>query len=93
MSLESLITYNKFIDLIKQGLMIIPDIILANTIKNITKVRNEKSYIAARETHDVILNAKKVQITSRVSLRTIVIDGIGYDSVEQASCFIYDIYD
>ena len=93
MSVEALKTYNKYIDLIKQGLMIIPDMILSNTITSLTKVRNEKPYIPAGETHEVMLNAKKVQITSRGSLRTIAIDGIHYDSVEQAACSMYDPYD
>lgn len=93
MSVETLKTYKKYIDLIKQGLMIIPDMILSNTITSLTKVRNEKPYIPAGETHEVTLNAKKVQITSRGSLRTIAIDGIHYDSVEQAACSMYDPYD
>ena len=93
MSVETLKTYNKYIDLIKQRLMIIPDMILSNTITSLTKVRNEKPFIPAGETHEVMLNAKKVQITSRASLRTIAIDGIHYDSLEQAACSMYDPYD
>lgn len=45
------------------------------------------------ETHKVEVLAKKFQITSRGSLRTIAIDGIYYDSEAQAACFIYDLYD
>ena len=45
------------------------------------------------ETHKVTLKAgKKVRITSRGSLRDIEIDGITYDSSEQAACSIYDPY-
>ena len=73
--------------------MIIPDMIISNTITSLTKVRNEKSYIPAGETHEVTLNAKKIQIISRGSLRTIAIDGTHYDSVEQAACSMYDPYD
>lgn len=44
------------------------------------------------ETHEVELNAKKVKITSRGSLREIAIDGIYYDLISQAACSMYDPY-
>lgn len=67
---------------------------LSSLIKDITKAQKEKPIIKQGETHEVTLKAgKKVQITSRGSIRDIAIDWIHYDSIAQAACSIYDPYD
>lgn len=54
----------------------------------------DKPLMLQCETHEVMLKAgKKVRITSRGSLRDIEIDGVTYDSIDQAACSIYDPYD
>lgn len=87
-------TYNKYINLIKEGLLLIPDESLSNNIKDVLDAYRDKPYMRKNETHEVVLKAgKKVRITSRGSLRDIEIDGITYDTIEQAACSIYDPYD
>ena len=87
-------TYNKYLNLIKEGLLLLPDNTLSNLIDDVNSASKEKVYMLPNETHDVILKAgKKVRITSRGSIRDVEIDGITYDSVEQAACSIYDPYD
>jgi len=87
-------TYNKYINLIKEGLILLPDNNLSNLIKDITKAYKSKPVMQLGETHEVSLKAgKKVQITSRGSIRDVAIDGVHYDSIAQAACSIYDPYD
>ena len=87
-------TYNKYINLINEGLLLIPDKSLSDNIKEVENAYRDKPYMRKNETHEVILKAgKKVRITSRGSLRDIEIDGITYDRIEQAACSIYDPYD
>ncbi len=87
-------TYNKYINLIKEGLILLPDNTLSNLIDDVHSAYRDKPLMAQGETHDVVLKAgKKVRITSRGSLRNIEIDGITYNSIEQAACSIYDPYD
>ena len=87
-------TYNKYLNLIKEGLVLLPDNTLTNLIDDVHHAYRDKPLMAQGETHDVVLNAgKKVRITSRGSLRNIEIDGITYNSIEQAACSIYDPYD
>ena len=81
-----------YIDLINDGLIILPDKSLNKTISDINEIKYSKR-LSEGETNEVELNAKKVKITSRGSLREVAIDGIHYDSVEQAACFMYDPYD
>ena len=83
---------NKYIDLINDGLMLIPDKAFNKAIKDINEIKYS-SRLSDGESNEVELNAKKVKITSRGSLREIAIDGIHYDSVEQAACSMYDPYD
>ena len=83
---------NKYIDLINDGLMLIPDKALNKTIKDINEIKYS-SRLSDGESNEVELNAKKVKITSRGSLREVAIDGIHFDSVEQAACSMYDPYD
>lgn len=87
-------TYNKYLNLIKEGLVLLPDNTLSNLINDVHKAYRDKPLMVQGETHDVILKAgKKARITSRGSIRTVEIDGITYNSVEQAACSIYDPYD
>lgn len=87
-------TYNKYLNLIKEGLILLPDNTLTNLIDDVHHAYRDKPLMAQGETHDVVLKAgKKVRITSRGSLRNIEIDGITYNSIEQAACSIYDSYD
>ena len=87
-------TYNKYLNLIKEGLILLPDNTLTNLIDDVHSAYRDKPLMAHGETHDVLLKAgKKVRITSRGSLRNIEIDGITYNSIEQAACSIYDPYD
>ena len=87
-------TYNKYLNLINEGLVLLPDNTLSNLIHDVHKAYRDKPLMVQGETHDVILKAgKKVRITSRGSIRTVEIDGITYNSVEQAACSIYDPYD
>jgi len=87
-------TYNKYLNLINEGLIIIPDNKLSNLIEDVNQAYRDKPYMRKDETHDVVLKAgKKIRITSRGSLRDIEIDGVTYDSIEQAACSIYDPYD
>ena len=87
-------TYNKYLNLIKEGLLLLPDNNLTNIISDVNKAYKSKPIMDINETHEVTLKAnKKVRITSRGSIRDIEIDGITYDSVAQAACSIYDPYD
>ena len=92
MSANTLNLYDKYIDLIKNGLVLLPDKTLGKNIKDLNDIKYSKR-LSEGETNEVELNAKKVIITSRGSLREIAIDGIHYDSVEQAACSMYDPYD
>ncbi len=92
MSSNTLNLYDKYIDLINDGLVLLPDKSLGKNIKDINDIKYSKR-LSEGETNEVELNAKKVKITSRGSLREIAIDGIHYDSVEQAACSMYDPYD
>ena len=87
-------TYNKYLNLIKEGLLLLPDNNLTDLISDVNKAYKSKPIMDINETHEVTLKAnKKVRITSRGSIRDIEIDGITYDSVAQAACSIYDPYD
>lgn len=88
-------TYNKYINEITSGLILIPDNSLSDIIEDINNAYRSKPIMKLNETHEVSLKTKnkKVRITSRGSLRDIEIDGITYDSSEQAACSIYDPYD
>jgi len=87
-------TYNKYLYLIKEGLILLPDNSLSSLITDINKAYKEKPIMKLNETHEVTLKAgKKVSITSRGSIRDVAIDGIHYDSIAQAACSIYDPYD
>ena len=92
MSTNTLNLYDKYIDLINDGLVLLPDKTLGKNIKDLNDIKYSKR-LSEGETNEVELNAKKVKITSRGSLREVAIDGIHYDSVEQAACSIYDPYD
>ena len=86
--------YNKYLNLIKEGLILLPDNSLSSLITDINKAYREKPMMKINETHEVTLKAgKKVSITSRGSIRDVAIDGIHYDSIAQAACSIYDPYD
>lgn len=86
-------TYKKYQNLIDDGLIIVPDNFLTKLIKGIKNITREKPIMNEGEVHEVELNARKVQITSRGSLRTVAVDGIHFDSIEQAACNMYDPYD
>lgn len=87
-------TYNKYLNLINEGLLLVPDNSLSNLIDDVESAYIDKPNMIQGETHEVTLKAgKKVRITSRGSLRNIEIDGVTYDSTEQAACSIYDPYD
>ena len=87
-------TYNKYLNLIQEGLLLVPDNNLSTLIDDVDNAYRAKPYMKNNEVHEVSLKAgKKVRITSRGSLRDIEIDGITYDSSEQAACSIYDSYD
>ena len=90
--MDTLKLSNKYIDLINDGLMLLPDKTLNKTIKDINEIKYS-SKLSDGESNEVELNAKKVKITSRGSLREVAIDGIHFDSVEQAACSMYDPYD
>ena len=92
MSANTIKLYDKYIDLIEKGLIIIPNKFLNKTIKDINDIKYSKR-LSEGETNEVKLNAKKIKITSRGSIRDVEIDGIHYDSVEQAACSMYDPYD
>ena len=83
---------NKYIDLINDGLLLVPDKSLNKNINDLNNIKYSKRLLDG-ETSEVELNAKKVSITSRGSIREVAIDGIHYDSVEQAACSMYDPYD
>ena len=84
-------TYNKYKSLFDDGLILVPDDALSNTISDVLGAYRAKPFMKEGETHEVTLKAgKKVKITSRGSLRDIEVDGITYDSIEQAACNIYD---
>lgn len=92
--------YNKYINLIKKVLLLIPDELLLDNIKEVENAYRDKTYKIDKpykiknKTHEVILKAsKKVRITSRGSLLHIEIDGITYDIIEQTARSIYDPYD
>ena len=86
-------TYNKYKSLFDDGLILVPDDALSNTISDVLGAYRAKPFMKEGETHEVTLKAgKKVKITSRGSLRDIEVDGITYDSIEQAACNIYDPY-
>ena len=86
-------TYNKYLNLIQEGLLLVPDNNLSTLIDDVDNAYRAKPYMKNNEVHEVSLKAgKKVRITSRGSLRDIEIDGITYDSTEQAACSIYDPY-
>lgn len=85
---------NKYINLINDGLLLIPDKSLSDNIKEVENAYRDKPYMRKNENHEVILKTgKKVRITSRGSLRDIEIDEITYDRIEQPACCIYDPYD
>lgn len=87
-------TYNKYLNFIKEGLLLLPDNNLTDIIFDVNKAYKSKPIMDINETHEVTLKAnKKVRITSRGSIRDIEIDGITYDSVAQAAWSIYDPYD
>ena len=87
-------TYNKYKSLIDEGQIIIPNEKITDIADDINKAYRAKPFMRLNETHEVMLKAgKKVRITSRGSLRDIEIEGITYDSSEQAACNIYDPYD
>jgi len=89
----NLTTYNKYKSLIDDGLILVPDNNLTDAINDVKRAYRDKPIMNKGETHDVILKAgKKVRITSRGSLRDVEIDGITYNSIEQAACSIYDPY-
>ena len=92
MSANTLNLSQNYIDLINDGLILLPDKSLNKTISDLNEIKYSKR-LSEGETNEVELNAKKVKITSRGSLREIAIDGIHYDSVEQAACSMYDPYD
>ena len=92
-NLLNLNTYKKYLNLINEGLIVIPDESLLSNLRAIKSAYKAKPYMEDGETHEVVLNAKKIQITSRGSLRRVAIDGIHFDSVEQAACNMYDPYD
>ena len=92
MSSNTLNLSENYIDLINDGFIILPDKSLNKTINDLNVIKYSKR-LSEGETNEVELNAKKVKITSRGSLREIAIDGIHYDSVEQAACSMYDPYD
>ena len=84
-------TYNKYLNLINEGLLLVPDNSLSNLIDDVESAYIDKPNMIQGETHEVTLKAgKKVRITSRGSLRNIEIDGLTYDSTEQAACSKYD---
>jgi hypothetical protein len=86
-------THNKYLNLINEGLVIIPDNKLSSLIDDVNNAYRDKPIMKKNEVHEVTLKAgKKVRITSRGSLSDIEIDGITYDSIEQAACSIYDPY-
>ena len=92
-SVLNLKSYNKYKNEIDDGLIILPDSNLSELISDIKQAYRSKPVMQLNETHEVTLKAgKKVRITSRGSLRDIEIDGITYDSSEQAACSIYDPY-
>ena len=92
-SVLNLKSYNKYKNEIDEGLIILPDTNLSELISDIKQAYRSKPVMQENETHEVTLKAgKKVRITSRGSLRDIEIDGITYDSSEQAACSIYDPY-
>ncbi len=92
-SVLNLKSYNKYKNEIDDGLIILPDTNLSELISDIKQAYRSKPVMQLNETHEVTLKAgKKVRITSRGSLRDIEIDGITYDSSEQAACSIYDPY-
>lgn len=87
-------TYNKYLNLIRVGLLLLLDNYLIDIISDVNKAYKLKPIMDINETYEVILKAnKKVRITSRGSIRDIEIDGITYDSVAQATFSIYDPYD
>ena len=88
-------TYNKYLNLINEGLILVPDSKLTNLQSDLDDATyKQRPMMLLNETHEVTLKAgKKVRITSRGSLRDIEIDGITYDSTDQAACSIYDPYD
>ena len=92
-SVLNLKSYNKYKNEIADGLIILPDANLSDLISDIKRAYRSKPVMQENETHEVTLKAgKKVRITSRGSLRDIEIDGITYDSSEQAACSMYDQY-
>lgn len=88
--LLNLKSYQRYQDLIDDGLILVPDNILTKLLKSLKGIQRAKPMMLPGETHEVELNAKKVKITSRGSLREIAIDGIHYDSISQAACSMYD---
>lgn len=48
-------TYNKYINLIKEGLLLIPDQTLSDNIKDLESAYRDKPYMRKNETHEVIL--------------------------------------
>ena len=86
-------TYSKYKSLFDDGLILVPDDTLSTAINDVLGAYRAKPFMKEGEVHEVTLKAgKKVRITSRGSLRDIEIDGITYDSIEQAACNIYDPY-
>jgi hypothetical protein len=86
-------TYNKYKSLVDDGLILVPDNKLTDAINDVKRAYRDKPIMNKGETHEVMLKAgKKVRITSRGSLRDVEIDGITYNSIEQAACSIYDPY-
>ena len=86
-------TYSKYKSLFDDGLILVPDDTLSTAINDVLGAYRAKPFMKDGEVHEVTLKAgKKVRITSRGSLRDIEIDGITFDSIEQAACNIYDPY-
>jgi len=70
-------TYNKYLNLIKEGLLLVPDKDLSTLIDDVKVAEREKPLMLDGETHEVTLKeGKKVHISSRGSLRSIEIDGV-----------------
>lgn len=86
--------YKKYKHFIDEGLILVPDEKMLDLNYDVECAYKDKPLMLQGETHEVMLKAgKKVRITSRGSLRDIEIDGVTYDSIDQAACSMYDPYD
>ncbi len=74
-NLLNLNTYKKYLNLINEELIVIPNESLLSNLRAIKSAYKAKPYMEDGETHKVVFNAKKIQITSRGSLRRVAIDG------------------